>query len=83
MKPKKIVQSMPRKGYLKTLKSYECQSDKAIEAPLSKKNLSIKLEQPIQDLLDAMPTKDRLTLVRRAIAKELMAEGLLDLPQNN
>jgi hypothetical protein len=68
---------------LENLKKFKTQSEKAIQAPLAKKNLTIKLEQPIQDLLDAMPTKDRLTLLRRAIAKELMAEGLLELPENN
>jgi hypothetical protein len=68
---------------LDNLKKFEMNSGRAIPAPLSKKQLHINLEQPIQDILDKLPTKDRLTLVRRAIAKELAAEGLLELPENN
>lgn len=63
---------------LKNLNKFEIKSERAIQAPLAKKNLSLKVEQPIQDILDSLPTKERLTLIRRAIAKELMAEGLLN-----
>lgn len=67
---------------LSNLAHFEMKSDKAIAAKLSKKNLQIKLEQPVMDILESLPTADRLSLIRRAIAQELVKEGLLDCPQN-
>jgi hypothetical protein len=66
------------------LKSYKPQSGKFLEnAPLAKKSFQINLEQPIQDVLNSMPTKERLTFVRRVIGEALVREGLLELPENN
>ena len=68
---------MNKRPKLDNLTHFEMKSDKAIEAPLSKKNLSMKLEQPVMDILESLPTAERLSLIRRAITTELQKEGLL------
>ena len=68
---------MNKNPKLANLAHFEMKSEKAIDARLSKKNLQIKLEQPVMDVLEALPTADRLSLIRRAIAKELKSEGFL------
>jgi hypothetical protein len=70
-------------GYLETLKSYKCQSPKFIDAPLSKKQLKVSLEEPVQRVLDNLDAKERIGLVRRAIGEYLINHGLLEVPENN
>lgn len=67
-----------REASLKNLNPHKLQSEKFISnAPLAKKQLHVSVEQPIQDILDSMSAKERLTFIRRAIGEALVREGLL------
>jgi hypothetical protein len=65
------------------LKSFKAESEKFLpDAPLSKKPLAVMIEQPIQDLLNSMPSKKRITFVRKALGEALVREGLLAPPNH-
>ena len=65
---------------LQNLKSYKPDA-KFIDAPLASKGYFLRLEQPVQEVLERMTSAERTAFIRCAIGAALVRDGLLLLPE--